>query len=426
MNLKKHATIVVIAAALYLLFMLPGCGSRQNHDHEAAGHQHTGEEQAAGQHVHEEPGVQHEHEGEESSSGEVIMLDPETMKIIDLKTVFAERADFDEVVKAAGKIINNQNREVHMSTLIPGRVHMLMADWGETVRKGQGLACLESIEIGMKRAEYDKARAEFELAEADFRRKENLLREQAVSEKVFLEAETNRKSAEINLEYAKKMLLLSGLKEEEIAAPPDDHRTVEGCSFHLTAPIDGVIIGRSVVTGEQVNPGDCLFRILDNSTVWIEVNVYEKDLQHLKKDGVIKLSVPAYPDRVFTGRIFYIGSTIDEATRTVIVRSEVPNKDFALKPGMFAEVDIVTGSRSNVLAVPAAALLSEDNLNFVFSKHGDHFHRHQVTTGSRGDGLVEILSGIEEGEEIVVRGHYQLKSKMLMSGMDPHAGHIHD
>jgi len=361
----------------------------------------------------------------EEATADIIELDEKTLALIGLRTAPAVITNLDEVVKATGKITNNQNNEAHVTSLIPGRVNRLMADWGETVKKGQGLVCLESIDLGMKRAEYNKARAEFDLAAADYARKERLFKQDAVSEKLLLEAEAQKKSAEINREYARKMLLLTGLNEEQLLNPPSDHAAIEGCSVHLVSPIDGVVVERNVVRGAQVEPGTCMYKILDISTVWIEIDVYEKDLPHVKIGGVIKLTVPAMPGRVFTGKIVYIGYTLNESTRTVKVRSQAPNTDFALKPGMFAEVDIVTGSRKNVLAVPREALITDENLSYVFIKHEDHFERCVVTAGNSGDGLVEILSGLSAGTEVVVQGNYQLKSRLLMSGADPHAGHIH-
>ncbi|MFC1562876.1 efflux RND transporter periplasmic adaptor subunit, partial [candidate division KSB1 bacterium] len=317
------------------------------------------------------------------------------------------------------------NDEVHINTLVPGRINVLMANWGDNVSKGQPLVCIESLELGKKRAEYEKAYAELELASKNYERKRKLFEQEAVSQKQLLEAETQKISAEINLEYAKKMLRMTGLKEEEIIAPPDEHDVIEGCSVHLVSPINGVVIERNVKRGEQVEPGNCLFKILDVSSVWIEADVFEKDLHCLRQGRPIKVVVPSYSDRVFTGRIFWIGSTLNEETRTVKVRSKVANKDGKLKPGMFATVEIVTGIKKNVITVPEAAVLSEDIMHFVFVKEGDRYHRHAVTVGISSGSFVEITSGVSAGDLVVIQGNYQLKSRLMMSGIDPHAGHTH-
>ena len=367
----------------------------------------------------EQVGAQH------AAETDLLTLDAKTKELIGLKTTEAIVTNLDEAIPVPGKIINNENSEIHVNTLIPARVSGLMANWGASVKKGQSLVCLESIELGRKRAEYHRAEAELELALAEYERRQRLYEQQAVSEKLFLEAEAKKRSAEISVEYARKMLRLTGLKEEEIVAPTGEDDVIEGCSVRLISPIDGVVIERNIKRGEQVEPGECLFKILDVSTVWIEVDIFEKDLVHVHEDGRIKIRVPAYPERVFLGKIFYVGSTMDEITRTVKVRSEVQNNERLLKPGMYAAVELVTGEKENVIAIPEEAVLSDDNIHIVFVQEGDSYHRHTVKIGSRSDGLVEVLSGVSAGDLVVVQGNYQLKSRLLMAATDPHAGHIH-
>ncbi|MCP4726280.1 MAG: efflux RND transporter periplasmic adaptor subunit, partial [bacterium] len=240
-----------------------------------------------------------------------------------------------------------------------------------------------------------------------------------------LEAEAKKREAEINVEYTLKMLMLTGLSENDVLTPPDEHQVISGCSVHLVSPIDGEIIERDVIKGEQVEPGDCLFRILDLSSVWIEADIFEKDLAKINKGGRIKIRVPAYPDKTFFGTIFFIGGALDEKTRTIKIRSEVENPEKLLKPGMYASIDVITGEKTGVMAVPEAAILSDDNVHYVFVQEGPGFHRHVISIGARSEGLVEVISGLEAGAFVVVQGNYQLKSRMLMEAVDEHAGHIH-
>ena len=128
---------------------------------------------------------------------------------------------------------------------------------------------------------------------------------------------------------------------------------------------------------------------------------------------------------MFTGKIFWIGSTLNEETRTVKVRSELTNKDRMLKHGMFATVEIVTGTRKNVITVPESAVITKDLIHFVFVKEEDSYHQHTVTIGSSNVDFVEITSGLSAGDLVVIQGNYQLKSKLMETGIDPHAGHTH-
>ena len=380
--------------------------------------QHVGAEQEIAQ------DQEHDHEAEDATT--TTDVDDQALSLIDLKTARTVYINIDEFIEATGKIINNQNNEIHVNAVVPGRVNEALADWGETVHKGQTLACIESIELGKKRADYERAIAELELAESEYQRIDRLYKKDAVSERRFLEVKAQLKSAQINTHYAEKMLLLTGLNKDEILEPPDEHQTIPGCSFHLTSPIKGVVIERNVVKGEKIDPGTCIYKILDLSSVWVETDIFEKDLPRVHRSTRVKLSVPAFPNRAFEGKIIYLGATVDESTRTVKMRSLVPNTDLALKPGMFAEVQIVVGSHERALAVPEEAILTGENEQYVFVNHGDHFNRKVVETGARNrDGMVVILSGLAEGQEVIVQGQHQIDSSLQMKGVDPHAGHTH-
>ncbi|MFC1554743.1 efflux RND transporter periplasmic adaptor subunit [candidate division KSB1 bacterium] len=446
--MKLFKLFLLLLALSYGTFVFSiSCSSHDHEQDEAqlheedAAHVHEGETEAA-LHEGEEAQVhegedEHLHEGEDvqiepavedtahQAEADAVVLDAATQELIGLETSKAVFADLEEAFPVPGKILTNENKEVHINTLIPGRVHEFMVNLGDRVKAGQQLICIESLELGQKRAEYQRALAELELSNSEYARKKNLYDQEAGSERQLLEAEAAKKAAEINTDYAFRMLKLTGLRDEEVAEPPNDHDAIEACSVHLVTPIDGVVIEREVRKGEQIEPGTCLFKIIDNSSVWIEADVFEKDLSSLKMGGTIKIKVPAYPDKTFEGKIFYIGSVLNEVTRTVKIRSEVSNRDLLLKPGMFAEIDVITGVRENVLAVPAEAVLTDDNQNYVFLKEGDEFHRHIVELGYKSGGLVQILAGIPDDAEVVVKGNYQLKSRLLMSGVDAHAGHSH-
>jgi cobalt-zinc-cadmium efflux system membrane fusion protein len=412
-GVSLQKALLISLSLAYLSFGCRQAPADHDHAHEEA-------EEAASTEPHDDQDHEHEEAADHAE------LNADALSIIELKTARASRVDFEETVSATGKILNNQNNEIHISTLVPGRVNEALVDWGERVTKGQTVACIESIELGKKRADYEKSIAELDLATAEFERVERLYKNDAVSEKRLLEARAALRSARINLEYEEKMLLLTGLKKEEILNPPHEHPTIPGCSFHLTSPINGVVIERNIVKGEKIEPGTCVYKILDISSVWVETDIYEKDLAHVKAAKTIKVTVPAFPGRTFTGRIVYLGATLDETTRTVKMRSVIPNPDYDLKPGMFAEVRIVVGSHKKVVAIPMEAVIAEGETDFVFVKEGDDFHRHEVQVGHHNEaGLVPVFAGLSAGAEVVVQGHHQIRSRLLMEGVDPHAGHTH-
>jgi cobalt-zinc-cadmium efflux system membrane fusion protein len=415
MKYKKRKLLLFICLLCISWLALIVCSKKDMHTgEEGAGHTEGVSTQAT-----EAEALQHSEEN-------AVELDENTLKTIGLTATAASIADIDETIHTTGKITADKNKEVHITSLVPGRINALLADWGETVTAGQELVCIESIELGERRADCLKAKAEYELAKTVFERNDRLYKQEAVSEKQLRESETALKSAEIQYQYAYKMLLLTGVTEEQIQQQLSADSSVgETCGVRLYSPIQGVVTERSVSRGEQVGPDVWIYTILDLSSVWIDVDVYEKDLIYVKKGGLIRLTVPAYSQKTFTGTIMYIGAVVDESSRTVKVRSQVDNSGFLLKPGMFASAFIIIGAKKQVLSVPEQAVLNENNQEYIFVQEGNRFQKRLISTGIRSGGKAEILSGITAGELVVLNGNYQLKTRLLMKSADPHAGHVH-
>lgn len=191
----------------------------------------------------------------------------------------------------------------------------------------------------------------------------------------------------------------------------------------VTAPIEGRIIQNQAVLGAAVEPTTQIMIIVDLAQLWIDAEIYEKDLSRTANGQDVEISVPAYPGKIFRGKIHYIGDQVRTETRTITVRTLVMNPDFKLKPGMFADIRILTGSRADAVTVPKEAILDDGDKRIVFIREGDHFSLRTIKVGVGHNGLVEILEGLEIGETVVTEGNYQLKS-MLHKG-ELHHGHSH-
>jgi len=405
----------IFIGILFYTFLVLSCGNNTVPDEtEISGQEHEHDSQT-------EDGEEHEHEAEH----DLISLDDKTLDLIDLKVEMVQLGNVDVYVSAPGKIMADENRIAHIGPVIPARIHEVLFNLGDRVKKGEELVCLESTELGEKRAAYDRAVAKLEIAVADYNRKKKLHEENVISEKALLESELQKKNAEINAEYTRKMLLIAGLTEDEINSPPTAHGSVSVCTVHLHSPIDGIIIERKAKKGQKVDKPDCLFEIADLSKVWIEADIFEKDLSKIKIGDVIRVKVSAFPGEVFMGKIFFIGYTMNEETRTIKVRSEVDNPELKLRPGMFSSIEIVTGVKEDVVIVPKSAVLDDENLKIVFVKEGNDYHRHVVKVGVESGNYMEIVEGLKAGDLVVTQGNYQLKSKAMMGQVDVHAGHTH-
>lgn len=399
----------------------------QVHSHEAADHDHEDEGQ-----TDEPEGLEHddkEHvpdqETESHDTADLIPIEGEWEKLIGLQTTAVKAMPLELVISVPGQIVPNQNQVAVVSPFIESSINCVFVNVGDRVKKGDMLACLSSPEIGIQRAEYDKAKAELEIEKQNFERKQKLYSEKIISDKAFQEAELKKKVAEVNFNYALKKLLALGIKENEIDNPPSDHSEAVGSTIHLYSPIAGILTYRDASIGQKVDQATRMFEIINLKTVWLEADIFEKDLTKIKIGQKVKISVSAYPDEIFNGKIFFKGSTLNQQTKTVNILVEIQNTSEKLKPGMFANTNIVIGEKANALVVPKDAILEDENLNIVFLREQEGYHRHVISPGIESDEFVEVLAGLKPGDIVVTKGNYQLKSKLKMSGIDPHAGHVH-
>jgi len=397
--------------------------SDQDYDHAADDGDHEsdalGDDHDA---VHSDADEEHLHE--EDASGRV-EAGEEWERLIGLKTAAAGVRTIEVSLSVPGRIVPDPNRVAVVSPLIESSVNRVFANVGDRIARGDVLACLISPQIGMLRAEYDRAKAELSIMERNFTRRKRLFDEKIIPEKTLQEAELELQVAEVNHRYAVRKLLALGVGGDEIDNPPTGHSEAVGSTMHITAPLPGVVTARNALVGEKVDGSTRLFEIMDLDTVWLEADVFEKDMTKIETGRPVSLRVSAYPGEVFNGDVFFIGSALDNATKTVRIMAEIDNASGKLKPGMFADTGIEIGRRGNALVVPKEAVLEDEDLKIVFVREGSEYHRHVVSTGIESGPYIEILSGLHEGDVVVTIGAYQLKSRLRMTGVDPHAGHNH-
>jgi len=191
----------------------------------------------------------------------------------------------------------------------------------------------------------------------------------------------------------------------------------------INAPIDGKVIRVNTVLGAMIEPSNEIMILLDSSRLCIDAEIYEKNLAKIKIHQQVQIAVPAYPTEIFTGRVSYIGDTVNPETRTITVRTQVPNKDFKLKPGMFADIGIHLERREKALTLPIEAVLDNLEQKIVFTREADSFICKTVEVGATFNGYIEIKRGLKVGETVVVEGNYQLKSKLYEQTL--HQAHVH-
>ncbi|NOS68818.1 MAG: efflux RND transporter periplasmic adaptor subunit [Verrucomicrobia bacterium] len=187
-----------------------------------------------------------------------------------------------------------------------------------------------------------------------------------------------------------------------------------GKPLELKASIDGVIIERNVTAGELVDKSKAIYTISDPAQLWAIAEVKERDIAAVKLGQNAAFTTLAFPDEKFHGKVVLIGNQVEAGSRTVEVRIAVGNADGRLKPGMFADVEIVTTILDNVLLIPDSALETEGENQIVFvALDGNKFEKRTVKLGLEQSGRVQILDGVKAGENVVTTGGFILKSEML-------------
>ena len=308
----------------------------------------------------------------------------------------------------------NQNKLMRITSLARGVVKSVDVDLGSRVRKGDLLATVSSATIGEAQGAYLRAMAERDLREAALERQRSLLAEQIASEEDYQEAAAAHHVSMSDVRQAHQWLVTLAFDELQIQALASQ-RSTPGV-LELRAPFDGEVVARSAVQGAVVEEADVLFTLTDTSVLWATVNIPESQVSRVSVGQSVELTVESLPGRSFTGTLTWISPQVDDRTRMVQGRVEVPNAGGHLKSQMFARARIATEHADNVVVVPLSAVQNVTGTQVIFVKFlDDLFEARPVTLGVKHDGQVEIIAGLRANEPVVVAGGFALKSQLLAS-----------
>jgi cobalt-zinc-cadmium efflux system membrane fusion protein len=287
---------------------------------------------------------------------------------------------------------------------------------GDQVEPGQPLALLDSLELGEKKSVYLQARTNLEVARRNHDREAGLFRQRISSEKDYLAAKGEFERSDAAYRAAREALRLVGIADAEIDRIAWGGQGHALSHFPILSPFHGTVIEQHVVVGELIRPEDKVYAIADLRTLWILLDIYEKDIGRVAVGKEVEVRVDAYPERRFHGQITYLSDVLDESTRTARARVEVDNEDRRLRPGMFATAIVaLPGAASSAVAViPETAIQNVRGrpTAFVEESPGSYSVR-PLTLGRRAGGLVEVQDGLEPGDRVVTEGAFTLKSNLL-------------
>jgi len=355
-----------------------------------------------------------------------VKLSEEALKTLNLKTEVAEQRPISSEIKTTAVIEPNRTRIAHVSPRISGRVVDVKAVLGNSVEKGEILAELDSIELGQTKAEYLKSKANLEIARANYSRESRLFKKQITSEKDYLYAKAEFVRSESALNTAVETLRLLGLSDEEIKSLKWGENSQPTSIFPLIAPFTGTVVEQHIVLGEFIKPEDRPYTIADLSHLWIQLDIYEKDLRWVEIGKSVDINVNAYPGEHFKGKVTYISDILDESTRTAKARVEILNSDGKLKPGMFATaaISIPSIDSEEVVVIPSSAIQQIEGETTLFVQEGEgSFVMRGVSLGQKTGDYVQVLNGLDPGDRVVTEGGFYLKSALLKDEMGE--GHAH-
>ena len=308
-----------------------------------------------------------------------------------------------DAVELFGTVEVNKDKLARVVSPVAGRVAKINANLGDRGRAGDPLALIESSESGEARAAYAQAHTELTLAGSNLNRIRSLVTGGSLARKEELRARAD-------YEKARAALNAAGAKLKALGLEPGAGGTG---MLAVTAPFAGSIVEKTAVLGEYTQAYQALFSIGDLSSVWIQADLYERDLGHVAVGAPATVSVAAFPDKSFTGKMTYVSSLLDRETRTAKARIEVANPEEALKPGMFATISVANSAVHSMLQVPETALVLLQGQLTAFVSTEEGFEPRPVETGPRRNGKIIITSGLEPGDEVVVAGAYALKARLL-------------
>jgi len=318
-----------------------------------------------------------------------------------VQTITIQPRPIPDYLEIPGRVTPDPTRVVHVFPATAGRVtEMRVRPWDRVV-KGQTVAIVESSEASRALTDYEKARTDADLKKKALDRSNDLYTHHAIAEKDLQQAEADARSADAEVKTALAQLHLLGVDPAGATN-----------QLNVLAPRSGVVLDVGASTGELSKSLDApqpLCTIADLDTIWVEGEIFEKDIKGLRAGASAEITLSAYPGEKWSGRIAVVGDAVDPATRTLKVRVELANPQLRLKPDMFATVRLLRSTAQGLL-IPASAVDRQGQAAYVFVAAGNNnFELREVVLGRAIDDNVEVISGLASGAVIVSEGGVLLR-----------------
>jgi cobalt-zinc-cadmium efflux system membrane fusion protein len=334
-----------------------------------------------------------------SDNAELFTIPQEQMAHVQVLKV--QPATLPRTLRLTGAVAYNSFRTTPVITQVSGPVAKIVVVPGQKVQQGEPMLYVASPDYSQLRTNYLKAKDAYSLAQKAYARAQDLYQHHAIAEQNLEQAESAEVQASGDIASAQAALKVMGITDPDalVKAPPSFEVPVR-------APISGEVVEQDVSAGQLIQPGTTqCFMISDVSSVWVLVNVYQKDLPYVRVGDTVVIQTDTYPD-AFHGRISYVAASLDPNTRTLQARIETNNPGEKLKKDMYVSVTVNAGAIPNAIALPDAAVLRDsENQPFVYAAAGSNqFGRRTVTLGESLNGQTQITGGLKAGDQVIGNG----------------------
>jgi cobalt-zinc-cadmium efflux system membrane fusion protein len=333
-----------------------------------------------------------------------------------LKLVRVFKVEMREIIRIPGSISVDEQRVARIGAAVTGRISDINVVLGQYVKKGDVLATLNSTELAQNQLVFMKARQQIQLQTKAVERAQLLLNADVIGTAELQRREVELAGAKAELNATSDQLHVLGMTDKAIAELEQTNNIRSVSS--VTARLGGTIISRKVNLGQVVQPADELFIVADLSHVWAVAEVPERQAELIQKGQEVTVEIPAYGSKQISGKLIYVGETVNPQTRTISVRMDLNNSDRLIKPEMLASM-LVRSNPVLRLAIPMEAVVRENDQDYVFVQVAPNQYRLRlVKLGQTYDGMRAVLSDLVETDTIVSTGAFHLNSQRKVKELE--------
>jgi cobalt-zinc-cadmium efflux system membrane fusion protein len=320
-------------------------------------------------------------------------------------------------MRAAARIQADATRMARVGSPVDGRITKLFVMEGQHVQRGEVIADIHSNQLSDAEFTFLKAYSQEQLSKRAVARAEQLLKADVIGSAELLRRQTELQQATAEVAASRAQLQLLGMKDNAIKALATNNNITS--ASQISAAVSGTVLKRNVTIGQIVQPAETMFVIADLSSVWLVADIPEENSGNITAGKLVHAEVAAFPGVTISGRLSFVSSIVDPATRTVQVRMEVPNPQHRYKPDMLATMVLEDAAQKEEV-VPEDAIVHDDNKDFLFVQSGPQkFVLKPVQIGEEFGKQRVIMGGVRSDEKIVLEGAFHVdneRKRLLQMG----------